>query len=59
MTPFAAGVGKVSKERWASQTVLALKQFVESVETPEKWGSLEWDKISDICDEVGSTWKGS
>ncbi|OQE27869.1 hypothetical protein PENSTE_c004G06759 [Penicillium steckii] len=59
MTPFAAGVGKVSKERWASQTVLALKQFVESVETPEKWGGLEWDKISDICDEVSSTWKDS
>lgn len=58
MTPFAAGVGKVSKERWASQTVLALKQFVESVETPQQWSKLEWDKIETICDEITSTWKG-
>ncbi|KAJ5098629.1 hypothetical protein N7532_005630 [Penicillium argentinense] len=59
MTPFAAGAGRVSKERWAAQTVTALKQFAESVEQPQVWGSLEWDKIEKVCDEVTATWKGA
>lgn len=57
MTPLAAGVGKVSKERWAAQTVTALKQFVEAVENPKQWSCLEWDKISKVADEVTSTWE--
>ncbi|KAJ5757599.1 uncharacterized protein N7511_006293 [Penicillium nucicola] len=36
MTPLAAGVGRVSKERWAAQTVLALKHFVDALERPER-----------------------
>ncbi|KAJ5408761.1 hypothetical protein N7509_002644 [Penicillium cosmopolitanum] len=59
MTPFAAGVGKVSKERWASQTVLALRQFVESVERPQQWSSLQWDKIERIGNDIASTWQGT
>lgn len=59
MVPFAAGIGKVSKERWAAQTVLALKHFVEAVQEPGVWGSLQWDKISSVDDEVAATWRGA
>lgn len=58
MTPLAVGVGKVSKERWAAQTVLALKHFVEAVDRPQEWSSLQWDQIERVCDEVTGTWKG-
>lgn len=57
MTPFAAGVGNVSKERWAAQTVTALKQFVEAVENPKEWSSLNWNTIERVADEVTDTWK--
>ncbi|KAJ5152240.1 hypothetical protein N7492_010535 [Penicillium capsulatum] len=57
MTPLAAGVGKVSKERWAAQTVTALKRFVEAVEHPAQWSSLNWDTIMKLGDEIISTWK--
>lgn len=56
MTPLATGVGQVPKERWAAQTVVALKQFVEALEAPQTWSHLQWDKIEKISDEVGSTW---
>lgn len=56
MTPLAAGVGRVSKERWAAQTVLALKHFVDALEKPQVWGSLQWDTIQRIDDEVRETW---
>lgn len=29
LTPQAAGIGKVSKERWSAQMVLAIKHFVD------------------------------
>lgn len=57
MTPLAAGVGRVSKERWAAQTVMAMRHFVEAIERPEAWRSLQWDSIEKICDEVSETWK--
>ncbi|KAJ5577392.1 uncharacterized protein N7459_006356 [Penicillium hispanicum] len=57
MTPLAAGVGRVSKERWSAQTVMALKHFVAAVEQPEQWSSLEWDRIETLCDEINETWK--
>ncbi|KAJ5946804.1 hypothetical protein N7454_003643 [Penicillium verhagenii] len=59
MTPLAVGVGKVSKERWAAQTVLAFKQFVEAVENPGEWSALQWDRIERIANEINETWKGS
>lgn len=59
MTPLAAGVGKVSEERWAAQTVLAMRHFWEAVESPLVWGALQWDYIEKVCDEVAGTWKGS
>lgn len=57
MVPLAAGIGKVSKERWAAQTVTAFKHFVEAVERPEVWGALNWDKIEEVADEVNGTWE--
>ncbi|CAI7585055.1 unnamed protein product [Penicillium glandicola] len=57
MTPLAAGVGGVSKERWALQTVLALRHFVDAVERPVRWGNLHWKDIQQDCIEVEKTWK--
>ncbi|KAJ5107183.1 hypothetical protein N7456_003858 [Penicillium angulare] len=57
MPPLAAGIGKVSKERWAQQVVLAMKHFVEAIEKPEEWSGLNWDKIEVIGDEINDTWK--
>lgn len=59
MTPLAAGVGKVSKERWAAQVVLALKHFVEAVGDAKGWSALQWDRIERIGDEIDNTWKGT
>jgi O-acetyl-ADP-ribose deacetylase (regulator of RNase III) len=56
MTPLAAGVGRVSMEKWAAQTVLALKHFVDAVERPERWGALQWDAIEKDCVEAEKTW---
>ncbi|PKY09289.1 macro domain-like protein [Aspergillus campestris IBT 28561] len=57
MPPLAAGVGRVSKERWSAQTVLAMKHFVDAVEKPERWGRMQWGEIMHDCDEVATTWK--
>lgn len=57
MTPLAVGVGKVSAERWATQTVLAFKHFVDAVERPKRWGALQWNDIEKDCAEVEKTWK--
>ncbi|KAJ6102733.1 hypothetical protein N7486_005160 [Penicillium sp. IBT 16267x] len=57
MTPLAVGVGKVSKERWAAQTVMAFKHFVEAVQKPEVWTCLEWNTIEKIGTEIDETWK--
>ena len=57
MAPLAAGIGKVSKERWAAQMVLAMKHFVDAVERPERWSRMQWSEIMKDCDEVATTWK--
>lgn len=57
MTPLATGVGRVSATRWAEQCVLAMKHWVEAVEDPETWESLEWHKILEDNDEVAATWR--
>lgn len=57
MTPQAAGIGKVSKERWSAQMVLAMKHFVDAVERPERWSRMQWNEIMKDCDEVATTWK--
>ncbi|KAJ5160140.1 uncharacterized protein N7482_007144 [Penicillium canariense] len=57
MAPLAAGIGKVSKERWSAQTALALKHFVAALEKPQVWSTLQWDTIEEIDNEVHATWK--
>ncbi|KAL4820304.1 hypothetical protein BDW67DRAFT_115517 [Aspergillus spinulosporus] len=57
VTPMATGCGKVSPERWAAQFVLAIKHFVDAVESPERWRSLGWKEIYDDTLEVQRTWK--
>ncbi|KAF5245728.1 hypothetical protein FANTH_7188 [Fusarium anthophilum] len=56
MTPLATGVGRVSPEKWALQTVLAMKHFVEASENPEKWSSLHWADLGRTCAETQLTW---
>ncbi|EGC48451.1 conserved hypothetical protein [Histoplasma capsulatum var. duboisii H88] len=57
MPPLAVGVGKVSKERWAGQAVLAMKHFVDALERPERWGRLDWEELGKDSFEVETTWK--
>ncbi|KAJ5636052.1 uncharacterized protein N7484_009365 [Penicillium longicatenatum] len=57
LTPLAVGVGRVSKERWAAQTVMAFKHFVEAVQKPEVWSRLEWNTIEKMGKEIQETWK--
>ncbi|KAF5680770.1 hypothetical protein FHETE_158 [Fusarium heterosporum] len=56
MTPLATGVGRVSAEKWAWQTILAMKHFVEASENPEKWSSLGWEDLGRSCAETQLTW---
>lgn len=55
MTPFATGVGHVSAKKWASQTVLALKQYVQAIENAAQWSSLDWVQVEKISNEVSLT----
>lgn len=58
MTPLATGVGRVSRERWAGQFVLALKHFVDAVEEGQgEWEGMEWPQILSQYCEVEGTWK--
>ncbi|KAF9892488.1 hypothetical protein FE257_001597 [Aspergillus nanangensis] len=56
MTPLATGVGGVSEERWAAQLVLALRQFVDALERPQRWSRLGWGEILDDAMVVEKTW---
>jgi O-acetyl-ADP-ribose deacetylase (regulator of RNase III) len=56
MTPLATGVGQVKAKRWAEQTVLAAKHFVEANEKPEKWSRLNWGMILEDHREVEATY---
>ncbi|OJD14332.1 hypothetical protein ACJ73_09092 [Blastomyces percursus] len=57
MPPLAVGVGKVSKERWAAQTVLAMKHFTDALERPERWANLDWLELGKESFETEMTWK--
>lgn len=60
MTPLATGYGGWSPERWAAQTVLAIKHFVEAVEvTAEKenrWKTVGTFKALGHCEEMIKTY---
>ncbi|KAL7895557.1 hypothetical protein HDV63DRAFT_406487 [Trichoderma sp. SZMC 28014] len=57
MVPMATGVGGVSPAKWAGQTVLALKHFVDAVEHEAKWSSLEPNDIAEYAGDVEKLWK--
>ena len=54
MTPLATGCGIVSAEKWAAQTVIAMRQFVEA----EERAGLEkrWEEILRGALQVKKTW---
>ncbi|KAF2113516.1 hypothetical protein BDV96DRAFT_495739 [Lophiotrema nucula] len=56
MTPLATGFGGWSAEKWAAQTVLAIKHFVDALENQEKWTAMGPIRIMGHCDEVEGTW---
>jgi hypothetical protein len=56
MTPLATGIGRVSPEKWAAQTLLAIRHFVRAVSDPEIGSSLEWHTIYDKHEEVKETY---
>ncbi|KAK1238138.1 hypothetical protein MKX08_002717 [Trichoderma sp. CBMAI-0020] len=57
MVPMATGVGAVSAAKWAGQTVLALKHFIDAVEHEAKWSALEPSDIVEYAGDVEKTWK--
>lgn len=56
MTPLATGYGGWSAERWAAQTVLAMKHFVEVVEGEKGWVVRGPVRIMGHVGEVEGTW---
>ncbi|KAL4889513.1 hypothetical protein BDV59DRAFT_186345 [Aspergillus ambiguus] len=57
ITPLATGVGGVSKERWATQFVLALKHYADSLQRPKRWSNLRWSLLERDAAAVRKTWK--
>lgn len=55
MTPLATGYGGWSAERWAAQTVLAIRHFVDASENSEKWTAMGPIRIMKHCEEVEKT----
>jgi hypothetical protein len=56
MTPLATGYGGWSPQRWAAQTVLAIKHFVEAVENEDKWKVMGTFRAFAHCEEVEGTY---
>ncbi|KAF2717650.1 macro domain-like protein [Polychaeton citri CBS 116435] len=57
MTPLATGVGRVSREKWAAQLVLAIKHWSESVEKAVEWGQVGWNLAERVAEEVERTYE--
>lgn len=56
MTPLATGCGFWSDERWAEQTVLAIKHFVDAVEKEETWRTMQWGEIREYSRKLQKTY---
>ncbi|KAF2243054.1 macro domain-like protein [Trematosphaeria pertusa] len=52
MTPLATATGGWSAERWAAQTVLAIKHFLDAVENEAKWRAMQWGQVGRYSTEV-------
>ncbi|KAF8191730.1 macro domain-like protein, partial [Pholiota molesta] len=55
MTGLATGVGGVSAERCAQQMALAVRDYIDASDNPEKWSSLEWKSAIAIAQACRST----
>ena len=55
MTPIGTGVGFISPERWAAQTVLAIRHYIDACNNPEKWSNLHFLDVMPDCAEVSKT----
>ncbi|KAF2661031.1 macro domain-like protein [Lophiostoma macrostomum CBS 122681] len=61
MTPLATGCGLVSPQRWAEQTVLAIKHFADAVAGGQQgdggpWRSMGWKDALKVTREIGGTY---
>ncbi|KAF2731907.1 macro domain-like protein [Polyplosphaeria fusca] len=56
MTPLATGCGAWKAERWAAQTVLAIKHFVEACEDEETWSKMKFGKVLELARETEPTY---
>ena len=57
ITPLATGVGRITPQRWAEQTVLAMRHFAEARVNGSRWEALDWEEVGKIDDEVRETWE--
>ncbi|KAL1596554.1 hypothetical protein SLS60_009202 [Paraconiothyrium brasiliense] len=57
MTPLATGYGRWSAERWAAQTVLGMKHFVEAARAGDKWTVMGPTRVMGHAGEVEKTWE--
>ncbi|KAI1662369.1 macro domain-like protein [Daldinia decipiens] len=48
MTPLGTGTGGISDDKWAKQTVLAIKHFIDAKQHPEKWSAMSWSETGKI-----------
>ncbi|KAF3061567.1 putative phage tail assembly-like protein [Daldinia childiae] len=48
MTPLGTGTGGISDEKWAKQTVLAIKHFIDAKQHPEKWSAIDWRDTGEV-----------
>jgi O-acetyl-ADP-ribose deacetylase (regulator of RNase III) len=55
MTPLGTGTGGISVEKWASQTVLAMKHFVEAAENPDRHAARDWADLARVHAELSTT----
>lgn len=55
MTPLGTGAGGLSEQKWAEQTVLAIKHHLEAVQSEGKWRNLKWREAYEMTDAVAET----
>ena len=55
MTGLATGVGNVSPQRCAQQMALAVRDFIDASQNPDKWRSMGWDDAVDYARDCRRT----